>query len=68
MKSLCTLYPEKDSFVVLIVITLDLLPVIEGLSDRHHEWSRAETRQVGCRASPPRALPCVLQGHAAPTA
>lgn len=31
-KSLCTLYPEKDSFVTLVVITLDLLPVIEALS------------------------------------
>ena len=32
-KSLCTLYPEKDCFVSLIVITLDLLPVIEALSE-----------------------------------
>jgi hypothetical protein len=32
-KSLCTLYPEKDSFVALVVITLDLLPVIEALSE-----------------------------------
>lgn len=32
-KSLCTLYPGKDSFVVLVVITLDLLPVIEALSE-----------------------------------
>ena len=32
-KSLCTLYPERDSFVVLVVITLDLLPVIEALSE-----------------------------------
>ena len=31
-KSLCTLYPEKDSFTVLVVITLDLLPIIEALS------------------------------------
>ncbi|KUO70500.1 MAG: hypothetical protein APF77_09870 [Clostridia bacterium BRH_c25] len=32
-KSLCTLYPEKDCFIALIVITLDLLPVIEALSE-----------------------------------
>ncbi len=31
-KSLCTLYPEKDCFVALVVITLDLLPIIEALS------------------------------------
>lgn len=30
-KSLCTLYPEKDSFTALIVVTMDLLPVIEAL-------------------------------------
>ncbi|HYF84747.1 MAG TPA: DUF3788 domain-containing protein [Clostridia bacterium] len=32
-KSLCTLYPDKDSFVALVVITLNLLPVIEALSE-----------------------------------
>jgi hypothetical protein len=32
-KSICTLYPEKDSFVVLIVIMLDLLPLIEAMSE-----------------------------------
>ncbi|HYE82294.1 MAG TPA: DUF3788 domain-containing protein [Clostridia bacterium] len=32
-KSLCTLYPEKDCFTALIVITLDLLPVIEALAE-----------------------------------
>ena len=31
-KSLCTIYPEKDGFIVLIVITLDLMPVIEAIS------------------------------------
>jgi len=35
-KSLCTLYPEKDSFIALVVIKLDLVPVIEGLS---YEWA-----------------------------
>lgn len=30
-KSLCTLYPEKDGFTALVVVTLDLLPVIEAL-------------------------------------
>lgn len=33
-KSLCTLYPERDGFIALVVITLDLLPVIEELSDQ----------------------------------
>lgn len=28
-KSLCTLYPEKNSFIVLIVIPLGLIPLIE---------------------------------------
>jgi hypothetical protein len=32
-KSLCTLYPEKDGFTALIVVTLDLLPVIEALTE-----------------------------------
>jgi len=31
-KSICTLYPERDGFVALIVIKLDLLPVIEAMS------------------------------------
>lgn len=30
-KSLCTLYPEKESFTALVVITLDLIPVIEAI-------------------------------------
>jgi len=33
-KSICTLYPEKDGFVALVVITLDLIPVIEAMSSR----------------------------------
>lgn len=33
-KSICTLYPEKEGFVVLVVVTLDLLPVIEALSEK----------------------------------
>ncbi len=32
-KSLCTLYPEKESFIALVVVTLDLVPVIESISD-----------------------------------
>ncbi len=36
-KSLCTLYPEKDGFVGLVVITLNLLPVIEEIE---HEFSK----------------------------
>lgn len=31
-KSLCTLYPEKEGFVTLVVITLDLVPVIGAMS------------------------------------
>lgn len=30
-KSICTLYPEEDSFIVLIVIKLELVPVIEAM-------------------------------------
>lgn len=31
-KSICTLYPEKGSFTALVVITLDLVPVINAMS------------------------------------
>lgn len=31
-KSLCTLYPEKDCFIVLVVVTLELVPLIEAIS------------------------------------
>jgi hypothetical protein len=30
-KSICTIYPERDSFVVLVVVTIDLLPVVESM-------------------------------------
>lgn len=33
-KSLCTLYPEKKGFVVLVVVTLDLVPIIEAMSGK----------------------------------
>lgn len=33
-KSLCTLYPEPEGFVALVVVTLDMVPVIEAMSDR----------------------------------
>jgi len=29
-KSICTLYPEKERFIVLVVVTLDLARAIEG--------------------------------------
>ncbi len=32
-KSLCTLYPEKEGFVALIVINLDRVPLIDGLQE-----------------------------------
>lgn len=32
-KSLCTLYPEKEGFVALLVIPLRLLPVIEAVEE-----------------------------------
>jgi hypothetical protein len=32
-KSICTLYPERDGFITLVVVTLDLLPIIEALYD-----------------------------------
>lgn len=47
-KSICTLYPEKDGFVVLIVVTLDLMPVIEALSEEFSE----ETLQTIRTAKP----------------
>jgi len=31
-KSLCTLYPEQDSFTVLIVIKLEMVDMIEVIS------------------------------------
>lgn len=31
-KSLCTLYPEKESFITLIVIKLELISIIEAMS------------------------------------
>jgi len=31
-KSLCTLYPEKEGFTALVVITQDLIPVIEAMA------------------------------------
>lgn len=33
-KSICTLYPEKEGFIALVVVTLDLLPLIEALSEK----------------------------------
>lgn len=32
-KSLCTLYPEKDYFTILIVVGLDLVPIIKGSTE-----------------------------------
>ena len=32
-KAICTLYPEKEGFIALVVVTLDLANVIEDLSD-----------------------------------
>lgn len=34
-KSLCTLYPEKESFIVLIVIKLELVDMIETMSTNY---------------------------------
>lgn len=31
-KSLCTLYPEKEGFVALVVISPDMVPVIEAMA------------------------------------
>ncbi|HPA54749.1 MAG TPA: DUF3788 domain-containing protein [Bacillota bacterium] len=47
-KSICTLYPEQDGFVALVVVTLDLMPVIEALSGELTE----ETRQTIRSAKP----------------
>lgn len=32
-KSLCTLYPERQGFVTLLVVKLDLLPVVDALQE-----------------------------------
>lgn len=34
-KSLCTLYPEKESFIILIVIKLELMDFIESMADSY---------------------------------
>lgn len=36
-KSLCTLYPEKEGFIALVVITLDLIPAIEAIGQFQEE-------------------------------
>ncbi|HYF75136.1 MAG TPA: DUF3788 domain-containing protein [Candidatus Nitrosocosmicus sp.] len=45
-KSLCTLYPEKDSFTALVVVTLDLRPVIEALYEEFTEEIAATIRRA----------------------
>jgi hypothetical protein len=35
-KSICTLYPEKNCFVALVVIKLDLAPVVEKAEPAFH--------------------------------
>jgi len=32
-KSICTLYPEKEGFVSLVVILLSMVPIVEAMSD-----------------------------------
>lgn len=32
-KSLCTIYPERERFIVLVVVTLDLIPAIEAMPE-----------------------------------
>lgn len=32
-KSICTLYPERESFITLVVISLDLVPIVRAMSD-----------------------------------
>lgn len=46
-KSLCTLYPERDGFIALVVVTLDLDAVIESLQD-----GLAKVREVARSARP----------------
>lgn len=36
-KSICTLYPEKECFIALVVVTLDLIPIIEAVSSQLEE-------------------------------
>ena len=35
-KSICTLYPEKESFIVLLVVKLELVDIIESMADTYH--------------------------------
>ena len=35
-KALCTLYPEKNCFVALVVIPLDLVPLVQGAEIPFH--------------------------------
>lgn len=32
-KSLCTLYPEKENFIVLIVIKMEMIPIIDDMKN-----------------------------------
>ena len=45
-KSLCTLYPERDSFVALIVILTELVPAIEALSNELEQEIVEQVRRV----------------------
>jgi hypothetical protein len=35
-KSLCTLYPEKNCFIALVVIKVELAPLLEGAEQKYH--------------------------------
>lgn len=34
-KSICTLYPEKESFIVLLVVKLEMVDIIEAMADNY---------------------------------
>lgn len=44
-KSLCTLYPERESFIALVVVTLPLLAAIDAPEAGYTETIRAMVRQ-----------------------
>lgn len=35
-KSICTLYPEKNCFIALVVVSVDLAPMLTGVQPRLH--------------------------------
>lgn len=45
-KSLCTLYPEKERFIALIVIKLDIVSIIESMEEKFTDYIMNITRDA----------------------